>query len=129
MKVRSLGLVLLVLFAASLCLASGKKKNATPEQFCNLSFVVVRDSSSKPIKNASVIVHGVKKDGTQEQDGFQLKTDADGKAHMDDMIYGKYRIQVIVRGLQTYGEDFELNQPQQEITIRMKQPTGQVSIY
>lgn len=129
MKRRSLWVVIAVLLAASLCLAAGKKKNETVEKFCNVSFVVLRDTSGKPIKNASVIVHGVKADGTQERDGFQLKTDAEGRTHMDDLPYGKYRIQAIVRNLQTYGEDFELNQPQQEITIRMKPPTDQVTIY
>ena len=28
-----------------------------------------------------------------------------------------------------YGEDFEINQPTQEITIKLKRPQGQYSIY
>ncbi|MDR3764307.1 MAG: carboxypeptidase-like regulatory domain-containing protein [Acidobacteriota bacterium] len=128
-RVQVMGVLLLLLLLASLCFAAGKKKNAPPEQFCSVSFVVLRDFSGKPIKNASVIVHGVKKDGEQEVEGFQLKTDGDGHAHMEDLPYGKYRVQVIVRSLQTYGEDYDFRQAQLEITIRMKQPAGQLTIY
>lgn len=128
MKLRFV-LPLALVLAFSFSLAAQKKPKGPPPQFCSVSFVVVRDASGKPLKNASVVVHGVKKDGTQEQDGFQLKTDVDGRAHMDDLTYGSYRIQAIARGLQTFGQDYELNQPTMEITIRMKPPAGQVTIY
>jgi len=32
-------------------------------------------------------------------------------------------------GFQTYGEDFDINQPNLEITIKLQKPAGQVSIY
>jgi uncharacterized GH25 family protein len=118
-----------LLLVVPLCLSAGNKKKKAPEQFCAVSFVVVKDSNGKPLKNASVVVHGLKKDGTQESEGFQLKTDNDGKAHIEDIPYGKFRLQVIAHSMQTYGEDIELNQPQQEFLIRLKPPVGQVSIY
>jgi len=129
MKARFTLLLLALLLITSLCLAQKNKKNVPLPQFCKLSFVVLRDSSGNPIKNASVVVHELKKDGTQESDGFQLKTDADGHAHMDDLTYGRYRVQAIVHGLQTFGDDFDVNRPEQEIVIRMKPPVGQISIY
>jgi hypothetical protein len=43
--------------------------------------------------------------------------------------YGKLRVQVLARGFQTYGQDYEINQPTTEITIKLKQPAGQYSIY
>jgi 5-hydroxyisourate hydrolase-like protein (transthyretin family) len=129
MKARFTLLLIALLLITSLCLAQKNKKNVPPPQFCKLSFVVLRDSSGNPIKNASVVVHELKKDGTQESDGFQLKTDADGHAHMDDLTYGRYRVQAIVHGLQTFGDDFDVNRPEQEIVIRMKPPVGQISIY
>jgi 5-hydroxyisourate hydrolase-like protein (transthyretin family) len=122
-------LLLVLLLVASMCLAQKTKKNVPPPQFCKLSFVILKDSSGKPIKNASVVVHELKKNGTQETDGFQLKTDSDGRAHMDDLTYGRYRVQAIAHGLQTFGDDFDVNQTEQEIVIRMKPPAGQVSIY
>ena len=59
----------------------------------------------------------------------KLKTDADGKANYDGLPYGKIRIQVIARGFQTYGEDYDVNQQSMEFTIKMKPPQEQYSIY
>ena len=62
-------------------------------------------------------------------EGFQLKTDTDGRASIDDIPYGRVRVQVLAHGLQTYGDDIEVKQPKQEIVIRLKPPAEQVSIY
>ena len=75
------------------------------------------------------MLHPVDKDGRQKHSGYQLKTDPDGKASFDGAPFGKLRVQVLVRGFQTYGEDFDINQPNQEITIKLKRPQGQYSIY
>ena len=48
-----------------------------------LNFQVIRDYSGKPIRNASVVMHPVQKNGQQSKGGLQLKTDADGKASFD----------------------------------------------
>jgi len=39
------------------------------------------------------------------------------------------RIQVIAPGFRTYGQDYEVSQPNLEITIKMQKPTDQFSIY
>lgn len=120
--------LLSLLLVLPLCLLAGERKNA-PEPVCSLSFVVLKDSDGTPIKNASVVIHSLDKDGRQEREGFQLKTDSDGKAFIDGIPYGSLRVQAVVHGLQTYGDDIEVNQPQQEIVIRLKPPAGQLSIY
>jgi hypothetical protein len=117
-----------LLLIVPLSLSAGKKKKA-PEQFCTLSFVVLKDSSGKPIKNASVILHSLSKDGSQESDGLQLKTDTDGKASIDDIPYGRIRVQAVAEHLRTYGNDIDVNQPTQELVIRLKPPVAQISIY
>ncbi|HTR67078.1 MAG TPA: carboxypeptidase-like regulatory domain-containing protein [Terriglobales bacterium] len=94
-----------------------------------VNFLVVRDSDGKPIRNAAVVLHPVKKNGKQERGGLELKCDAEGKANFDGVPYGKLRIQVLAQGFQTYGEDFEIAEPAREIKIRMKRPVGQYSIY
>jgi uncharacterized GH25 family protein len=118
-----------LLLIVPVCLYAGEKKKKPAEQFCALSFVILKDSSGKPIKNASVVIHSLRKDGSQEDEGFQLKTDTDGKARIDDIPYGKLRLQVIAHNLQTYGDDIEVKEPQQEIVVRLKPPAGQISIY
>ncbi len=130
-KISSLRFATIVslLIIVPLSLSAGKKKKKAPEQFCTLSFVVLKDSSGKPIKNASVILHSLSKDGSQESDGLQLKTDTDGKASIDDIPYGRIRVQAVAEHLRTYGNDIDVNQPTQELVIRLKPPVAQVSIY
>jgi hypothetical protein len=94
-----------------------------------LEVIVVRAYNGKPVRNASVVLHPVSKDGKQRKGGMELKTDPDGKASLDIVPYGKLRIQAIAPGLQTYGDDVEINQPEQQITIKMNRPQEQYSIY
>src|SRR3984957_6865107 len=93
------------------------------------SFVVVKDYNGKPVRNAGVVMHSVGKHDKQDRGGLELKTDADGKAGFDGVPYGKLRVQVLAPGFQTFGEDYEINQPTMEITIKLKRPEGQYSIY
>jgi hypothetical protein len=93
------------------------------------NFVVIRDYNGKPIRNASVVMHPVEKNGKQSKGGLQLKTDAEGKASFDGMPYGKLRIQVLAQGSQTLGDDYAIEKPTMETTVKMKRPQGQYSIY
>jgi hypothetical protein len=98
-------------------------------QMSSTSFVVLKDESGKPIRNAAVILHPVGKSGKQAKSGFELKTNEDGETHFDGIPYGLLRVQVIAHGFQTFGDDFQIDQPDQKITIRLKRPQGQYSIY
>lgn len=95
----------------------------------NMKFVVVRDTNGKPVKNAAVVLHPVKKSGKQSMGGLELKTDEEGKTWIDGIPYGVLRVQVLAPGFQTFGEDYEIKQPETLITVRMKRPTGQYSVY
>ncbi len=44
-------------------------------------------------------------------------------------LMARLRVQVIASGFQTYGEDFNIAQPSQEITVHLKRPQQQYSIY
>src|SRR6266478_8920458 len=94
-----------------------------------LNFVVIRDYNGKPIRNASVVMHPVEKNGKQSKGGLQIKTDAEGKASFDGAPYGKLRIQVLATGFQTFGADYDIDKPAVDITVKMKRPAGQYSIY
>jgi uncharacterized GH25 family protein len=112
-----------------LCLTPAGWAGSDKDSSAHVQFLVVRSYNGKPVRNAAVILHPVNKEGKQSQAGTELKTDPDGKASLDYVPYGKMRIQAIAQGLQTYGEDIEINQPQQQITIKMNRPQGQYSIY
>jgi len=110
-------------------LLSAGDKNKPSGQTSALKFVVLKDDNGKPVRNAAVILHPVRPDGKQGKGGFELKTDAEGKTETEDIPYGLLRIQVIAPGFQTYGEDYTINQPEQNVTIRLKRPQNQYSIY
>jgi Carboxypeptidase regulatory-like domain len=94
-----------------------------------IQFVVLKDYSGKPVRNASVVLHQLDKTGRQAKGGLQLKTNAEGRASFDGVPYGKLRVQVLITGFQTFGQDYDIDQPQTEITIRLKRPAEQYSIY
>ena len=95
----------------------------------NLKFVVVRDLDGKPVKNAQVILHPVKRKGKQEQGEMELKTDTEGKANVDGIPYGPLRVQVLAPHFQTFGEDYEINQAEMQITVKLKHPGDQYTVY
>ena len=103
--------------------AAGDKK------YSNLHFSVIRAGKKVPVRNASVVIHPVNKSGEQEKGGLELKTDADGKTGIDGIRYGKLRVQVIAKGFQTFGQDFEVSEPEKEFVIELKRPQDQVTIY
>ena len=111
---------------APLAVGAGQKKK---NEYSRLDFVVVSATKEKPIRNASVVLHPVNEDGKQERGGVQLKTDAEGKTFYEGIPYGRLRVQVIAPRFQTFGEDYEVNQPQQQIVIKLQPPQKQYSIY
>ena len=79
--------------------------------------------------NAAVILHPVGHSGKQAKGGFELKTDGEGKTESDGIPYGLLRVQVIAPGFQTFGDDYTINQAEQVVTIRLKRPQDQYTIY
>jgi len=113
-------------FATAVLLASAA---LAQDDMAVLNFIVIRDYSGKPVRNASVVMHPVEKNGKQSKGGLQIKTDVDGKASFDGVPYGKLRVQVLATGFQTFGDDYVIDKPTMEITVKMKRPQGQYSIY
>jgi hypothetical protein len=95
----------------------------------SLRFVVVRDSDGKPVRNAEVVLHSVKRKGKQAPGEMELKTDAEGKTNVDGIPYGPLRVQVLAPHFQTFGEDYEINKAEMEITVKLRHPGGQYSVY
>lgn len=120
LKTVSTMIVLLSMFAVA-----QHKRNTS----ATLDFVVIKDSNGKPVRNAEIVLHPVDKDGHQQDNGAELKTHEDGKASIDGVPYGKWRVQVIAQGFRTYGQDFDINQPNHAFTIKLQKPAPQYSIY
>ena len=120
-------LLVAMVLALALPAFAGKDDDLGP--VATLNFVVLKDYSGKPVRNAVVVLHQVSDKGKQERGGLELKTDAEGKASYEGVPYGKLRIQVLANGLQTFGADYDIQQPTMEITVKLKRPEGQYSIY
>jgi hypothetical protein len=102
---------------------------AQEEPTCNVTFKVLKDYNGKALKNASVIMHPVNGQGKQSRGGYELKTDDNGVTSFPGIPYGLLRVQVLVQGFQTFGEDYNINKPELEIVIKMKRPAGQYTVY
>ena len=117
----------ILVFALGLALPAVAKKKQVP--LATVNFVILRDENDKPIRNAAVVIHPVNDNGKQQRGGIELKTDPEGKANYDGVPYGKMRIQVLAPGFQTYGDDYDVSQPTMDLTVKMKRPGRQYSIY
>jgi hypothetical protein len=95
----------------------------------DLKFVVIREYSGKPVRNAAVILHPVTKKGKQSHGGLELKTDGEGRTNIDGIPYGPLRIQVLAPGFQTFGEDYQIDKAVTEIVVKLKRPGDQYSVY
>ncbi len=127
MKRAWLTIVVVVGLLASPSFAKKRIKQEGPT--ATLNFVVLRDENGKPVRNAAVVLHPVNNDDKQEKGGLELKSDAEGKCSIDGIPYGKLRVQVLATGFQTYGGDYDVGQESVEITLKLKRPSGQYSIY
>jgi len=117
------------LFAVVAALLFGVAVGADDDDTASVKFLILRDYNGKPVRNAAVVMHPVGKNGKQKRNGLELKTDAEGKTNYDGVPYGKLRIQVLAPGFQTFGEDYDIEKPETEITVRLKRPAKQYSIY
>lgn len=117
-------LCLLVLITSAAAFAVGDDVNV-----CNITFTVTREWNGKPVRNASIVLHPVDKNGKQHRNGVELKADNEGKAVFTALPYGKVRVQVLAPGMQTYGEDFDIKEKTRDLEIKLKKPQGQYSIY
>jgi len=120
-------MALVAMLATAVPALAQKDKDEEPTSW--LYFVVVKDDNGKPVRNASVILHPVNLKGKQARGGLELKTSPEGRCDLDGIPYGALRVQVLAHGFQTYGEDYDIEKPKTEITIKLKRPQGQFSVY
>jgi len=105
------------------------QRDRDPEPTAVMNFLILKEDNGKPVRNAAVVMHPVNSRGEQSRGGLELKTDLDGKTTFDGIPYGKLRVQVLASGFQTFGEDYDVNQAKMDLTIKLKRPQSQYSIY
>jgi hypothetical protein len=102
----------------------GRKYKAPPPT-SRIDVTILRNDDGKPIENAAVIFHLGGDKGNME-----LKTNEDGKTVIDVLPTGsKVLLQVIAKGFQTYGGDYNVDKTDMTIQVKLKRPGQQYSIY
>lgn len=106
--------------------------DAAPAKELTTLRVVVEDPDGDPVGRASVIVRRLKNNTKKVKvrgESLQLKTSQTGSAPLPPLVQGRYLLQVISPGFQTYGGEVVLNQSEQTVTITLQPPGEQFSVH
>src|SRR5436305_6550353 len=95
---RKIAFISILVAAAAVCSGASASAGGPDDKQSVLTLIVLKDDNGKPIRNASVVLHPVDKNGKQSRGGQQLKTDPQGKTSYPGVPYGKLRVQVIMSG-------------------------------
>jgi hypothetical protein len=102
----------------------GRKYKAAPPT-SRVEVTVLRGEDGHPIENAAVVFHLVGDKGNME-----LKTNDEGKTMIDVLPTGsKVLLQVLAKGYQTYGGEYNLDKANITWEIKLSRPGKQYSIY
>ena|ERR1017187_6362324 len=96
--------------------------------------VKVMNLDGKPVDRASVIVkfvsgHSVVKLGKSVMTHWEMRTNQEGIAKIPELPQGKLLVQVIAKGYQTFGDTFEVAEPEKTLEVKLKPPQSQYSAH
>jgi hypothetical protein len=96
--------------------------------------ISVRNQSDKPVAHASVIVrfikgHSVVKLGKSIRKEWELQTSEEGIAKIPPIPQGTILIQVIAKDYQTFGQNFDIDDDQKTVEIKLNPPQKQYSAH
>jgi hypothetical protein len=89
--------------------------------------IEVKNPAGKPVAHASVIVrfikgHSVFKLGKGIRKEWELRTNEEGIAKIPPIPQGTIQIQVIAKNYQTFGDNFDVDDEQKTVEIKLKPP-------
>ncbi len=90
--------------------------------------------NDKPVDRASVVVRFVEgrsvvKLGKKIMTSYQMRTNQDGVATMPPIPQGKIQIQVIAKGMQTFGQIIEIGEEEKTVEVKLNDPQPQYSVH
>ncbi|HEV2688407.1 MAG TPA: carboxypeptidase-like regulatory domain-containing protein [Bryobacteraceae bacterium] len=96
--------------------------------------IEVTNPSGKPVPQASVIVrfikgHSVFKLGKSIRKEWELHTNEEGIARIPPIPQGTIQIQVIAKPYQTFGQNFEIDDEQKTIAVKLNAQQQQYSAH
>jgi hypothetical protein len=99
-------------------------------EMTSLTVQVNSADTGKPIGRASVVVkfrHGRNVNLKKIVTNWETKTSQEGKVTIPSMPQGEVQIQIIAQDYQTFGNIYQLDQPEQTIEIKLNRPQPQYS--
>ena len=124
-----------IIVAALLLLATGlggqNSSEREKDENTRLTLRVLSESNKQPVADAHVIVRFTEERMLRRDKrvSWEAKTNRKGVVVLSDVPTGNIKVQIIAKGYQTYGDQHELEKPQEEVTILLQPPKGQVSAY
>jgi hypothetical protein len=96
--------------------------------------VKVTNLTGKPVERASVIVRFVEgrsavKLGKKIIKSWEMRTNHEGIASIPELPQGKLLVQVIAKGYQTFGDNFEVEEEEKTLEVKLKPPQPQYSVH
>jgi hypothetical protein len=96
--------------------------------------IKVTSVTGKPVAHADVIVrfkgnHSVKRLGRKTPVSWEMRSNQEGVAKIPPIPQGTIEIQVIAKDYQTFGDDFEVNEPTKTLEIKLNPPQRQYSVH
>ena len=96
--------------------------------------IEVTDQAGKPVDRAGVIIrfvkgHSVIKLGKSIKKEWEMRTGQDGRVTMPPIPQGTILVQIIAKNYQTFGDNFDVDDPQKTITIKLNPPQSQYSAH
>jgi hypothetical protein len=96
--------------------------------------VLVKNLDGKPVDRASVIIRFVQgrsmtKLGKKVTTSWETRTNQEGLAKVPEMPQGTVLVQVIAKGYQTFGQQFEVLDDDKTIEIKLNPPQPQHSVH
>ena len=88
----------------------------------------------RPVDRASVVVRFVEgrsvvKLGKKVRTTYEMRTNQEGIARVPGIPQGKILIQVIAKGYQTFGQEFEVTEEEKTIEVKLNPPQPQYSVH
>ena len=96
-----------------------------------LTLQVLNETNKQPVVGAHVVVRFTEERllRRDKRVSWEAKTNRKGEIILSDLPTGNVKVQVIAKGFQTYGDQHDLEKPQEKLTILLQPPKGQVSAY
>jgi 5-hydroxyisourate hydrolase-like protein (transthyretin family) len=122
--------VTLVVLAVAMGTAMLTAPLTSAAEMTKLTVQVNSAQTGKPVDRASVIVrfkHGIGVNLKKVQTNWETKTNQEGRVTIPAINQGQVTIQIIAADFQTFGDTYQLDQPNQTITIKLNRPQAQYS--